>query len=93
MTMAVFDELFEGWGTTGLVGAGAVLAAPVLFPVVGSILRPVAKGVIWGALAVSASAQGLWAGAGEGLSELYAEAQQEYTQRYRASAPRRSRAP
>jgi hypothetical protein len=45
--MALFEDMFKGGGATGImVGAGAVLLAPVLAPVVGQIVRPVAKAVI-----------------------------------------------
>jgi hypothetical protein len=84
--MAVFEDFFEGWGGMGLAGLGVVLAAPILLPVVGSVLRPVAKGLIWGTLTVTAGTREWWAGAGEQLSDLYAEAREEVS-RGRTAAP------
>jgi hypothetical protein len=31
--MAVLEDLSNGWGTTALVGLGAIVATPVLLPV------------------------------------------------------------
>jgi hypothetical protein len=80
--MALWEDLFTdwGWGTTGVVGLGAVLVAPTLLPVVGGLVRPVVKGVIRGALALSATLQETVTEAGEQLSDLYAEAKHEYAQ-------------
>ena len=36
--MAFLDEVFNGWGTTTLVGLGVVVAAPLLLPVVGTVV-------------------------------------------------------
>ena len=44
--MAFLDDVFNGWGTTTLVGLGVVVAAPLLLPTVGALVRPVAKGLI-----------------------------------------------
>ena len=44
--MALFEDVIVGWGSGTLVGIGAVVAAPVLLPGVGAMLRPVAKGLI-----------------------------------------------
>lgn len=76
--MALFEDVFEGWTGAGLVGLGAVIAAPLLLPVVGTVIRPVVKGVIRSSLAVAGGARELWAEAGEQLSDLYAEARDEY---------------
>jgi hypothetical protein len=42
--MAVLKDLGDGWGITALVGLGVIVAAPVLLPVLGAVVRPVAKG-------------------------------------------------
>jgi Protein of unknown function (DUF5132) len=76
--MALFEEIFEGWGGIGLAGFGIVLTAPLLLPVVGSVLRPMAKGLIWGALTVTAGTREWLAEAGEQVSDLYAEARDEF---------------
>jgi len=64
--MAALEDLFEGWGTTAVVGLGAVVAVPVLLPVLGAVVRPVAKGFIKG---------GLWAR--DSMHELAAEVWRE----------------
>jgi hypothetical protein len=76
--MAVFENIFEGWTGTGLAGIGIILAAPIVLPVVGAVVRPVAKGLIWGALTLTATAREWVAEAGEQLGDLYAETRAEY---------------
>lgn len=45
--MALFDDMLKGAGGSGLVaGAAALLLAPLVLPVVGRALRPVAKTVL-----------------------------------------------
>ena len=44
--MALFEDMFKGNVGTGVAVAGAMLLAPTVMPVVGRILRPVAKAVI-----------------------------------------------
>ncbi|MDA8253121.1 MAG: hypothetical protein M0Z28_28680 [Rhodospirillales bacterium] len=45
--MAVFDDMFKGAGLPAIaVGIGAVVLLPVVLPVVGRMLRPVARTVI-----------------------------------------------
>ena len=51
--MALFEDVFVGWGSGALVGVGAVVAAPIVLPRVGALLRPVAKGLIKGYFAVT----------------------------------------
>ena len=69
------EGVFEGPGF--LVGLGAVVAAPVVFPAAAGGLRPVAKGIIRGALALSEATRGTFAGARERLSDLVAEVREE----------------
>lgn len=80
--MASLDDLFSGWGTTVLVGVGVALAAPALLPVVGTVVRPVAKGLIKGGLYLADTLQEVVAESGEQLSDLIAEVKAE-----RAAAP------
>jgi hypothetical protein len=79
--MAVLEDLFEGWGTTALVGLGVVVAAPVLLPTVGAVLRPVVKTVMKGSFWVLDSVQGIVAEGSEELRELTAEARAEHRSR------------
>ena len=77
--MALFDELLAGWGPTVLIGAGVALAAPILLPTVGAVVRPVAKGFIKGCLYLVDTVKEVVAEGGEQLSDLVAEARAEYT--------------
>jgi len=61
-----------------LIGVGVALAAPVLLPAVGAVVRPVAKGLIKGGLFVVDSTKELLAEGQERLSDLVAEARAEY---------------
>jgi hypothetical protein len=76
--MALLDDVFSGWGTTVLIGVGVALAAPVLLPAAGAVVRPVAKGLIKGGLFVVDSMKELLAEGQEQLSDLVAEARSEY---------------
>jgi hypothetical protein len=80
--MALLEDLFSdwGWGTTGVVGLGAVLLAPTVLPAVGAVIRPVAKGLVWGTLALTEGARELFAEASEQLGDIYAEAKHAYEQ-------------
>jgi len=80
--MASLDDLFSGWGTTVLIGVGVALAAPALLPAVGTIVRPVAKGLIKGGLYLADTLQEVVAESGEQLGDLIAEVKAE-----RAAAP------
>jgi hypothetical protein len=77
--MALLDDVFSGWGATVLIGVGVAIAAPVLLPAVGAVIRPVAKGLIKGGLLLADSLQELVAEGQEQLSDLVAEARAEYT--------------
>jgi hypothetical protein len=75
--MALLDDVLGNLGTTLLIGVGAALVAPVLLPVVGAVLRPVAKGLIKGGLYLVDAAQEIVAEGSEQLSDLVAEVQAE----------------
>jgi hypothetical protein len=77
--MAWFDEVLGGWGWTALVGLGVVVAAPLVLPLVGAVVRPVAKVAVKGGLFVVDSLQELVAEGSEQLSDMVAEARAEYT--------------
>jgi hypothetical protein len=38
--MAIWEDLFPEGGTAGLIGLGAIVAAPVVLPAVGAVVRP-----------------------------------------------------
>ena len=73
--MGWLDDALSGWGTTVLVGIGVAVAAPILLPAVGAVIRPVTKGLIKGGLALADSLQEVIAEGGEQLSDLIAEVQ------------------
>ena len=75
--MALLNDAFSSLGGAVLVGIGAALVAPVLFPAAGAILRPVAKGVIKGGFYLADALQEVIAEGGEQLSDLMAEVQAE----------------
>ena len=66
--MALVDNLFKGWGGV-LLGFGAGIAAPSLFPDAGAAVRPLAKRAVKGVLAA--------AEATEQVNDLVAEVRAE----------------
>ena len=74
--MALVESLFKGWGGM-LVGFGAGIAAPTLFPDAGSKVRPVAKTVVKGMLAVADGLKTAVAEATEQVNDLVAEVRAE----------------
>jgi hypothetical protein len=76
--MALFDDLLSGWGSTVLIGVGVAIAAPVLLPAVGAVVRPVVKGLVKGGLLVADSLKELAADGAKQVGDLVAEAKSEY---------------
>jgi Protein of unknown function (DUF5132) len=77
--MGLLEDAFKGW--TGLaVGLGAAYAAPALAPAVGSIVRPLAKGIIKTGMVMAQSVREYAAEASEELGDIYAEARSESEQ-------------
>jgi hypothetical protein len=66
------------------IGAGAVILAPVVLPIVGAVLRPLAKSVIKGSLIAFESAKVSMAESREMLDDLAAEAKSELAEKGRA---------
>jgi hypothetical protein len=56
--MALLDDVFSGWGGI-VVGLGAAVVAPAVLPALGTVVRPVAKGLVRGTLFVSDQAMAL----------------------------------
>jgi hypothetical protein len=69
--------VLSGWAPSILVGVGVALVAPILVPAAATGVRPLAKTLIKGGLAVAETVQEFVAEAGEQLSDLVAEAQAE----------------
>lgn len=70
------DDLFKGpnlW-----IGAGIALAAPVVLPVIGAVVRPLAKAAIKGYLATAEALTPVVAGAAGQVGELLAEPVEQF---------------
>ena len=73
--MALFEDLTLGSVTSSaLVGLGLVVAAPLLLPVVGAVVRPVVRLAIQGGIAAYDAAATLVTTAGEEVNQIVAEA-------------------
>jgi len=77
--MALFDDMLKGGLPGVLLGLGVALAAPVLLPAAAAGARPLAKALIKGGLVVVETVREVVAEAGEQLSDLVAEVQDERT--------------
>jgi Protein of unknown function (DUF5132) len=76
-SMALLDDMLKGGLPGVLVGVGVALAAPVLLPAAAAGVRPLAKTLIKGGFLVAATVREVVAEAGEQLSDLVAEVQEE----------------
>ena len=76
--MAFYNDLLKGYGPSLAVGIGVALVAPVILPALGSIFRPLVKGVVRGGLTLADSVKEFTASTGEQMSDLYAEAKAEH---------------
>jgi Mn2+/Fe2+ NRAMP family transporter len=76
--MALLEEVLNGWGGPALLGAGAIMAAPLLISLVGAVVRPAAKVLLQGSLWVVDSVQELASKSSEQLNDLMLEAKAEY---------------
>jgi len=70
-----------GTGTSLAVGAGAVLLAPVIIPVLAGVVKPVAKAVIKGGLLAYEGTKVSLAETKETLEDIAAEAKTEIAER------------
>jgi uncharacterized protein DUF5132 len=75
--MALLDDALKSWGPSVLIGVGVALAAPIVVPALGSVLRPVAKEIIRGYLSLADKLREFSADMGEQLSDVVAEVQAE----------------
>jgi len=72
--MALFEDLTLGSVTSStLIGLGVVVAAPLLLPVVGAVVRPVVRLAIQGGIVAYDAAATLVTTAGEELNQIVAE--------------------
>lgn len=71
-------KLFNGFDVGSLaIGVGVVLLAPVVVPIIGSVLKPLAKGVIKGGLLAYEGAKVSIAETKETFEDIAAEAKAE----------------
>jgi len=74
--MALFDNGLR-IGTPVLIGIGALILAPVIIPVVGSAVKPLAKATIKSGLVVIQKGRELISEAAEALEDIAAEVKAE----------------
>jgi hypothetical protein len=73
--MALFEDVtFGSVVSTGLIGIGLVIAAPLLLPAVGALVGPVAREVFKGGVRLYDAGAHVVTTMGEQLSDLVAEA-------------------
>lgn len=84
-------DVTKGWGGGMLIGVGAAIAAPVILPAAAAVVRPLAKGLIWGYLAAADKLKETVAETREQMNDLVAEAKAEYTEGNGVAATRKGR--
>ena len=77
--MALFDNGIR-LGTGVAIGIGALILAPTIIPIMGSIVKPLAKAAIKGGIVLVDKGKELIAETMEVLEDLTAEAQAELSQ-------------
>jgi hypothetical protein len=77
--MALLDDMLTGSIPGVLIGIGVALAAPVVLPTAAAGARPLAKALIKGGFVVVDTVREVVAEAGEQLSDIMAEVQDERT--------------
>jgi len=76
--MALFDNGFKGNIISGLaIGVGTAILAPVIIPVLASIVKPLTKAAIKGGIALYDKNKEIIAEAKEVIEDLVAEAKSE----------------
>jgi hypothetical protein len=75
--MALLDEAIGGWSGGLVVGVGAALVGPAVLAVAGSVVKPIAKTLVRGALVVSDAVTHLAAETSEQVNDLVAEVRVE----------------
>ena len=81
----------RGWGGGVLIGVGAALAAPVILPATAAVVKPLAKGLIWGYLAATDRLKEAVAETREQMNDLVAEVKAEYADGAGVTASRKGR--
>ena len=89
--MGLIDGATKGWGGGLLIGVGAALAAPVVVPAAAAMVRPMAKGIIWGFLAATDKLKEVVAETREQMNDRVAETKAEYTDGATVTTSRQAR--
>jgi hypothetical protein len=80
--MALLEDLVKGNMLTGLmVGAGAIILAPIVVPAVAQVVRPAAKAAVKGGIMIFERGQEAVAEIGEMVEDVVAEPAAETKQR------------
>lgn len=74
--MALVEDVLGGWTGGVVVGLGAAVFAPSIVPLARSVIRPVAKTLIKGGLAIGESLGGVVSQTSNGVNGLVAEAKE-----------------
>jgi cobalamin biosynthesis Co2+ chelatase CbiK len=78
------EDVVEGLGIPGIA---AVVLLPVVVPVAGKVLKPVAKATIKGGIVLYQKGKGILAEVGEGLEDIIAEAMAELEEAQQQALP------
>ena len=83
-----WENVLGGWSSGTLTLVGAALLAPMILPLAQTIIRPVAKTLVVGGLALSNGLTSLVAQTSERVNDLVAEVQE--TRRAQAATSKKS---
>jgi hypothetical protein len=75
--MAWLEDALGGWSGGILAGLGALVVIPPILPLLGSVVRPVARAMVRGGLVIADGVSGVIAGVSEQVNDLIAEVRAE----------------
>jgi hypothetical protein len=78
------EDLAEGLGIPGIA---AIVLLPVMIPVAGKVLKPLAKATVKGGIVLYEKGKGVLAEVGESLEDIIAEARAELEEAQQAALP------
>lgn len=77
MATKIIPELEDVVENLGVPGIAAIILLPVIVPVAGKVVKPIAKAAIKGGIVLYEKGKGVVAGVGETLEDIIAEAKAE----------------
>jgi Protein of unknown function (DUF5132) len=77
MSVKLIPEIDEVLDNLGIPGIAAIVLLPVIVPVAGKVVKPIAKAAIKGGIVLYEQGKGVIAEVGETLEDLIAEAKAE----------------